>query len=270
LEAILGCEVEIRGASMWAEPCLEDWSALAEMRFDPANLWFQKLLELTEETARHFAGALPVGPPLLRGPADVAAAIRGNAAFCMDLLDNPDQVRALLDLCTATYIQVTEALLAKCPRWQQGFVEPIRHSWAPGPTVETQVDVSSLLSPAHYREFIKPYDAEVLQTFEFSYIHLHGSSRHILDAVLSIEALAAIELSLDVGGPPVTDFEPEIQKILAHKPLILQGVFTLEDLLWLCKTFPPNGFYIFSVVDSVDQGNKLLSEVFEVGGYSPS
>ncbi len=270
LEAILGCPVEIRGASMWAEPCLVDWSTLNEIRFDPENPWFLKLLELTEETAQYFAGEIPVGPPLLRGPADIAAAIRGNATFCMDLLDNPDRVSELLNICTAAYIELTQALLAKCPKWFNGFVEPIRHVWAPGRTVETQVDVSSLISPAHYRKAIKSYDAEVLKAFDFIYIHLHGSSRHILDEVLSIEPLAAIEFSLDVGGPSVLEFHDEIQKILEHKPLILQGVFSAEDLLWLCKTFPSEGFYIFIVVDSLEQGNKLLNEVFEVCGYTPS
>jgi hypothetical protein len=268
LEAILGCEVHIQGESMWAEPALLDWGQLGDISFSADNPWYLKLLELTEETAQYFGNRLPTGPPLLRGPADIAAALRGNAQFCLDLIDEPEMMRTLLEVCAETYIQVTKGILANCPRWQAGYVEPIRHVWAPGPTVETQVDVSSLISPTHYRENLRPSDARVLQSFAYIYLHLHASSLHILDDVLAIDPLAAIELSLDVGGPGPTVYLDEFRKILNHKPLILQGVFAVEELVELWHALPHEGLYILTVVEDVEQGNELLASTYAaVAGY---
>jgi hypothetical protein len=263
LEAILGCPVEIRGGSMWAERYLYDWEKLDEIKFRDDNAWFLKLIELTEETQKYFNGRIPVGPPLLRGPADIAAALRGTEQFCIDLITEPDHVMRLLDICTDTYIQVAKALETRFPTWMGGFLEPIRHTWAPGFTVETQVDVASLISPKHYHQFIRSRDAKVLRSFEYCYIHLHASSLHILDDVLSIDPLAALEVSLDIGGPRACEFIEQYQKILSQTSLVLQGVLTAQEIVELCTLLPSEGFYILALVDNPEEGNKLLLDVQE-------
>jgi hypothetical protein len=261
LEAILGCPVEIRGGSMWAERYLDDWEKLDEIQFQDDNAWFLKLIELTEETQKYFDGRIPVGLPLLRGPADIAAALRGTDQFCMDLITEPDNVMRLLDICADTYIQVVKALETSFPTWMGGYLEPIRHTWAPGFTVETQVDVASLISPKHYHQYIRLRDAKVLGAFEYCYLHLHASSLHILDDVLSIDTLAALELSLDVGGPKAHEFIGQYKKILSQTPLILQGVLTAQEIIELCTLLPSEGLFILALADTPEEGNKILRDV---------
>jgi len=271
LEAILGCEIEAGTDTMWARAHLNDWSELDAVRFDPGNLWFLKLLEVTEEVVRYSENRFPVGMPLLRGPGDVASALRGVNNFCLDVVTEPDKLEVLLDVCADTYIQVTRALFEKCTRWQGGYFEQIRHIWAPGYCCQTQADIASLLSPAHYREFLLPRDAAVLRTYDYCFIHLHSSSVHVLDDILGIDPLAAVQLSVDVGGPGPLELFGNFEKVLTRTRLIIQvdgKESSPDEIVQLCRRLPPEGFYILVRADSLQEGNAFLEEVFGTLGYA--
>jgi hypothetical protein len=271
LEAILGCEIEAGTDTMWARPHLNDWAELDTIRFDPNNPWFVRLLEVTEDVVEYSAGRFPVGMPLLRGPADVASALRGVNNFCLDVVSEPEKLGVLLDVCADAYLQVTRALFERCTRWQDGYFEQIRHLWAPGYCCQTQADVSSLLSPDHYRKLLLPRDARVLGTYGYCFIHLHSSSRHILDYVLSIDPLAAVQLSADVGGPGPLELLGDFEKVLARTRLIIQvdgKESSPAEIIQLCTHLPPEGFYILVRADSLEEGNMFLEEVFSTMGYA--
>jgi hypothetical protein len=271
LEAILDCEIEAGTDTMWAKPHLKDWADLDTIGFDPGNLWFLKLLEVTDEVVEYSGGRFPVGMPLLRGPGDVASALRGVNNFCLDVVSEPDKLGALLDVCAETYLQVTRALFEKCTQWQGGYFEQLRHLWAPGYCCQTQADVSSLLSPDHYRELLLPRDARVLGTYDYCFIHLHSSSRHVLDDILGINPLAAVQLSADVGGPGPLELLEDFEKVLARTRLIIQAdgnESSPAEIVQLCRRLPPEGFYILVRADSLEEGNAFLEEVFGTLGYA--
>ncbi len=271
LEAILGCEIEAGTDTMWARPRLSDWAELDTIRFDPGNPWFLRLLEITEEVVEYSGGRFPVGMPLLRGPGDIASALRGVNDFCLDVVSEPDKLGVLLDVCADAYLQVTRTLFERCTRWQDGYFEQIRHLWAPGYCCQTQADVSSLLSPHHYRELLLPRDARVLGTYDYCFIHLHSSSRHVLDDILGIHPLAAVQLSADVGGPGPLDLFDDFKKVLAKTSLIVQvdgKESSPAEIIQLCRRLPLEGLYILVRADSLEEGNAFLDEVFGMLGYA--
>ncbi len=260
-EAILGCQISVTGYSMWAGSFLHDWSQLGRISFDDHNIWFLKLMEMYDDTNRHFKRKMPVGPPLLRGPGDMASAIRGNDQFCMDLIQAPEKITELMRICSETYLRISQALIDRSTPWNGGYIGQFNHIWAPGPVVRTQSDVSTLISPKHYRELIYPWDVKLLGTFKYIYIHLHASSIHIIDAVSTIRPLAAIQLTLDVGGPKPTDLIDTFRKILSNTPLILQGYMNSEEIVQLSELLPSEGLYILTIVDTLEEGNQLLMDV---------
>jgi len=271
MEAILGCAIEASPSSMWARPALADWSDLHSIEFRADNPWFLKLLELTAQLVHYAGGRFPVGMPLLRGPSDVAAALRGTETFCTDLLSEPANVQALLDICTDAYLEVTGALFETCGTWHGGTCEQIRHIWAPGRCCQTQADVSSMLSARHYRRFIRPCDARVLHAYDYAFIHMHTSSLHVLDDILAIEPLAAVQLSVDVGGPRPDQMLEPIKRVLAKTALILQvdgKDYNADDVVWLCERLPAAGFYIMVLGHGLEKANGLAEEVFGRLGWA--
>lgn len=62
--------------------------------------------------------------------------------------------------------------------------------------------------------------------------------------MLEIEALNAIQINKDVGGPLVEEMFPVFQKVQKKKNLVLWGDFTEEEIRLLSQNLPPEGVYI--------------------------
>ena len=97
-----------------------------------SNSWYLKLLELTDALVRHAHGRYPVTQTLMRGPADLAVALRGHERFCLDLYDQPEPAGQLAQRCTDIWIQVAQAHLARIPAFHGGYTPPRLEVWAPG------------------------------------------------------------------------------------------------------------------------------------------
>ncbi|MHB1354703.1 MAG: hypothetical protein ACYCZF_01860 [Anaerolineae bacterium] len=107
------------------------------------------------------AGAVQIFHPDLQGPFDVAHLLWGPDIF-LAFYDCPQMVHELLELVTRTYI-------AWLKQWKDAVGE--EYAW----TVHWNVwqrggamlrdDTAVMLSAAQYREFVQPYDQQVLDVF---------------------------------------------------------------------------------------------------------
>ena len=77
-------------------------------------------------------------------------------------------------------------------------------------------------------------------------MHLHPASFYVIDYLLEIDALNAIQINKDVGGPSVEEMFPVFQKVQKKKNLVLWGDFTEEELTLLSRNLPPEGVYIMA------------------------
>jgi hypothetical protein len=75
-------------------------------------------------------------------------------------------------------------------------------------------------------------------------VHLHPSSFHLLDDILSNENLKAVEINKDVGGPSMTQMLPQFRKVLEKKcKLVTWGDLTEEDIQVVFDNLPPEGIF---------------------------
>jgi len=249
VEAIAGCPVVCRPGSLWAEPCLDSLEHREPIRFDPGNPWLRKLLEFTRAMVQASNGRFPVALPQMRGPLDALAALRGAEQMSFDLLERPNEVRRILDELTTLWIEIARACLAEIPPFHGGYVTRVK-MWAPGPAITPQNDISTLISPAMYREFALPCDQRIMATFPYSSFHLHGSAQHQIDGLLTLDNLTALEVHLEhtVGGPPLAVMLDAARRILAKKPLLLTALDL--DTAELCiSELPPTGLCVLVLVN---------------------
>jgi hypothetical protein len=119
--------------------------------------------------------------------------------------------------------------------------------WAPGSAVQFQADASCNLSAKTYREFLFEIDRSIASQFEYSIIHTHSASRHILPVLIEEPELKAIEVTLDPlpYGPPPSELLPVFQTVQqAGKALFISGPmkrFVLDSIL---ETLSPVGLAI--------------------------
>jgi hypothetical protein len=201
MEAIMGCPIHFSGESMWAEPCVADWETFS---FQPPDLecnrWLQKLLELLDALVSHAGEQYCCSPTLMRGIADMCAAMRGASALPPDLLEFPVYVERLAAICADVWIEVAEAQLARIPASPDGYFVGggCMRYWAADKGVWLQDDAIELLSPRLYREIFLPHVRRVAGRWPTAF-HLHGTVLWPVDIFLEVDEIDVLQLSSDNG-----------------------------------------------------------------------
>jgi hypothetical protein len=173
------------------------------------------------ETAAHYRETLRAYPALaeavriyhpdLQGPFDVAHLLWGPGIL-IALYDEPELVHALLDLVTETYI-------AWLRRWQARFGEntALTAHWnimmRGGAMVRD--DTAVMLSPAHYREFVRPYDQRILDAFG-GCIHFCGRGAAFVGDMVESRNLYGLHIS----QPELNDMDT-VWRLCQERRLVL-------------------------------------------------
>jgi hypothetical protein len=247
MEAILGCPIWVSEAShsLWAAPWLDDWDDLEKILPLSSNPWHIRLLELTDALVRHADSRYPVTQTLMRGPADLAVALRGHARLCLDMLDQPERSSQLARRCTDIWIQVAQALLALIPPFDGGYAAPRLEVWAPGQLVRFEEDATILFSSKLYREFFMECDRRIASSFDYAIIHTHSANHKLIADLMKIDELPAIQVILDPSGPSVAEMVAILRGIQsAGKALLITHELADEDLNSLLRELSPRGLAV--------------------------
>ncbi len=261
MEAILGCPIFVGDETIWSEPLEWNWDRLHHLWPEPDNPWLQKLLAFTAALVGRADGRYAIGLTLMRGPSDIMAALMGHERFCLELYDHPSEMKQMAWECAQIWVQVANAQLALIPRWQNGCCQPLRQVWAPGPCLETQEDAAIMLGPAVFRELLLPGIKHIASNFDYPFFHIHSGSLRACESVLEVNELAAIEVTVDVAGPTLSELLPYLAKIQKAKPLIIHGMFDAAQMVEALSRLRPEGLCLISRVSSVEEGNQLLAAV---------
>ena len=139
-----------------------------------SNAWFVKLMEFTGLLVEFSAGRYPVGQPLLRGPADLLAAIVGESEAVMGLLTEPELHQAILDRCAELFIGLIEELHKILPGFYDGHVIGYYNLWIPEPGCRFQEDNLALYSPSLYRTSVRRCDERITRCWPYHVFHIHS------------------------------------------------------------------------------------------------
>jgi len=266
MEAIMGCPVMASPTSVWSEPFVTDWNRWhwRPPRLDDA--WPRCLLKLMDNLVKFAAGRFPVSPTMMRGPADMVAALRGACAFALDFIDTPEAIGRAMALATDIWIQIARAQHEMIPESPHGYMDGDRgfRFWGPEKTLWLQEDAMALLSPGIYREFILPADRRIASEFGAVAFHLHDTGLFGLEDLLSIEDLDVIELNFESAVSDVEAVFRGWSRIQKHKPLIIWRNFAPDFEPWLdrvLKEFPPQGLSLQITAKSVEDAVRVR-EIF--------
>lgn len=249
LEAICGCKVYYSKESnvIWSEHYLNDLNDLAKLKDYRNSPWFEGLLKYLQILKEKINGRYPMAITLMRGPGDIASALRGAQNLIYDIEDEPDKVMKLLEICTEIYIETWKAQIAIIPEFYSGYCCGQLNLWAPGKTMYLQEDVSAILSPKLYREFILPFDTQIAAvTPDYSAMHIHSVSTHVLEDILSIKELKCLQIGIDIEGPTATDLINKFRLVQeSGKCLLVWGDLSEYEVNLLKEKLEPEGLCIF-------------------------
>jgi hypothetical protein len=244
MEAFWGCDIVAERESIMARHLTKEPADLEKLNFSMENPWVAKYFEFVTKLNALSNGRFPVGSPIMRGEGDTAGALLGQTEFIYALYEEPDIIKRMLGKITDSFLMIYEEMHRRNDPFLGGSSIGLYHVWAPGKCLWFQDDIGALLSPALYREFLLENEKRFCGGFEYTMMHLHPSSFHLLDDILSNENLKAVEINKDVGGPSITQMLPQFRNVLDKKRcLIIWGDLTEEDIQVVFDNLPMEGIF---------------------------
>jgi len=153
--------------------------------------------------------------PDMQGPMDICELLWGSSLF-LAILDEPDLVKALLELVTATYIRYMQDWDASVP-----LERDYSAHWGllMKGTIMLRDDSAMNLSPDTFCEFIEPYNQRLLDRFGGGATHYCGRGDHWIHRVPEMRGVYGVNLS----QPELNDMET-VLKHTVDRGIVLLGL----------------------------------------------
>jgi hypothetical protein len=261
MEAIFGCEIYGTDCSFISHHYVQSPNDLRKIQFDPENVWLKKYLEFITKLGRLSAGRFPLGQPILRGASDVVGALLGQTELVFALMDEPEVI-------SEAFFKVMDALRTiiklqwdAAPDFHGGYSFGFYDVWCPGKCIWFQEDLSALLSPQIYNDFLKEPDLSVCKGYKYTAVHLHPASFFVLDTYLQMDDLRAIQINKDVGGPSVRQMIPNFQKVITKKNLIIFGDLDEGEIDCILEELPRKGTFLNITAPTVERAKELMEHI---------
>ena len=247
--AFHGLELDFGEVTSWIRHTVRDWDDLGRLRFSQENEYFQSIENLTRVALEKCLSLFMVGYTDLHGSLDCAADWRDPQQLCLDIVDNPEKVHAMVRLANENFLPVFdhyhEVLKAHGQLSVTWMGIPSR-----GKMHIPSSDFTALTSTETFCEFYFPTLLNETRHMTHNIFHVDGAGvlRH-LDHILSVPEIQAIQWVQGVGDDlPILQWLDLIRRIqAAGKGVVVDlQLHELEDFIAVMK---PRGLYLCIAAD---------------------
>lgn len=219
--AFLGARLDNSTGRVWFHP--EKVLPVSEIhpKYDPDNIWLERIRELYREGMKRWDGQVLMGIPDIGGSMDILSTLRPSEHLLLDLIDDPEEVKRvnweLHELWHRFYEELSDILNMSCSGKPSRPGKPVNPGWSDwsraycaSPAYILQCDFCYMISPGMFDEFIKPELAASAKRLGHSVYHLDGIGQlpH-LDSLLQIPDIRAIQWVPGDGKPSQEEW-PEV------------------------------------------------------------
>ena len=242
--AFLGCEMEYADRiTSWSIPSLPDWQDVGTVKFSEENPYWRKVIEFTNVLLEVGRERFYTGLTDLHPGGDALAAFRDPQRLNVDLIESPDEVKALLRYVDEVYRQVYDFYYDKLSSAGQAIT-----TWMPICSTKRWYvpsnDFSCMISPRMFREFFLPGLIEEFGHYDACIYHLDGPGalKH-LDVLLEVPELNAIQWVAGAGNGGVADWMWVYEKCQAARKG-LEIATDVSELDAIMENLRPEGIFL--------------------------
>ncbi len=234
------------------------------LTLDKKNSHYQFMLNLSKGLKERSQGRFTVGTPAFMPGLDVLAELRGTNELLMDLVLNPDWVKAKMEEINQVYFEAYEDFY-KALSWEDGSINTGYFMvWGPGKTAFSQCDFSAMISPDMFEEFELPWLTQHCDYMDNIIYHLDGPDAvNKLDHLLQVKNLDAIQWTpgpqLPQGGDP--QWYDMYKKIKAAGKSVQAPWVKPEEVVPLLDSVGPEGLYIMVDFKTRQEVEDVLKKV---------
>lgn len=247
--------------NLWFFPRLQDRST-KPLEFDPDALLFTKTIELAKALVEDSGGDYFVSQPDISGNVDALAHLRGSDTVLMDMMTEKEAVHTDLEKIQAAWLLASERVYQITRENNEGG-QTIgwMNTWARGRHAQLQSDISVMISPDLFDEFVLPELKEQSAWMDRALYHFDGAdqTKH-LDKLLSIDTLHAIQWTNVEGQREPMYFIDTLKKIQSAG----KGLLMLVKPEWiepLMKELSSKGLYLVTAAPTEELANDMIKMV---------
>ncbi len=258
--AFYGSELQYGEVTSWSRPLVRTWEDAARLRLDMQNEYFRKLDGLTRCALERCPGKCLVGYTDLHPGVDCVAAWRDPQQLCLDILEEPERVEALIEIAIADLERIYDHFDTLLKARKQLSI-----TWMGIPSFGRMhipsCDFSSMISPKYFQRFCLPVLQREVRTMTHNVFHVDGKgvARH-LDMIFSVPEVHAIQWVQGVGSDlPILQWIPLIKRIQASRPVIVDLHKTELDAFM--AQMEPEGIFLWIGTENEDEERDLLKRI---------
>jgi len=258
-----GAPLHYSEQTVWQEPIIESWDDAPDLSLKDDDWGWQQVQKVVARCAEVSAGKWMTGWPNLHQPNDHLSLLRGAEDFCLDMLDHPAEVKRALRQLLDNWYEMHGRLGPLMPG-QEGSIGWLS-VWCPWPkSITLQSDISCVLSPAMFDEFIAPELEELSQWLDGTLYHLDGpGALQHLDRLLAIERLHAIQWTPGTGNPESLNWLDLYKEIQAGgKGVVIYVPYA--DVETAVRELQPEGLFIITSAPSPGDAEALLERATQI------
>jgi hypothetical protein len=255
--AFHGVELEFGEVTSWIRHSVRDWDDLDRLVFDQQNEYFRGIEELTRVALEKCSGKFMVGYTDLHGSLDCVADWCDPQQLCLDVMENPEKVRAMLRIANERFLPVFDHYDQRLKAHGQLSV-----TWmgipSRGKMHIPSCDFSALTSSDIFCKFYSPtLQCEVCHmTHNIFHVDGVGVLRH-LDYILGLPQIQAIQWVQGVGDDlPIMQWLHVIKRVQAAGKGIVVDL-QLSELEPFISAMQPDGLYLCIAADEQIQPDIL-------------
>lgn len=263
--AFYGCDMTYGEHTAWSAPILADWSeaSLRSLRLDRNNVYFRKLVEMTDALIEAGRNRFIVGYTDLHGGGDAIAAFRDPQELLLDTLEHPAELKALCDRITTDFLDVYDFFHDRLSA--AGMPSS---TWLPltcrGKFHVPSNDFSCMISDAAFEELFLPGIIRECRHMDRCIYHLDGpQALRYLDRLLDIPEIHAIQWVPGAGHDYWAESIDVYRRIQAAGKAMQILSVPAKELPRLFEALSPEGVWISSVggISNADAADAALKAI---------
>ena len=248
--------------TIWFDKLSVDFSRPSPFRYDKDDVWVQAHTALYE-TVADLAGwdDFLLGKPCTLPANDLLSMLMGTDSFLISLIDHPDWMRQAIVTGAREQRRMRRHLRDRIRNKHQFWYGNAGWMpfWAPEPFASTQSDVSCMLSPDMFEQFIVPELDICAQEFGALWYHLDGGdAQHHLPRLLSLPYLRVVQYVPAPCEPPNGPGHLALYRQIQAAGRIVHIQVAKEDVEPLLKALDPALLMVQTHCDTAAEGEALL------------
>ena len=264
LGVFLGAVPVFGADTIWYEPCFDDIHQ-ADINFDKESKWWNWTVDFTKKLVEKGRGKYVVQIPDLIENIDTIASLVGSESCLYYLVDFPEEIHRLQKQILPVWFEVFEEIYQIVKDEDGGSSFMAFNLWAPGRYAKLQCDLSAMISPDMFAEFVFPYLKEQCNRLEYTIYHLDGPGalKH-LDMLLSIDSLDCIQWTPGAGAPEGSDpcWDMIYRKTLDAGKCVHAGI-PPEKIESFVKRFGRKAIFISTYPKNIDQAYDIINQSYK-------